>query len=206
MVVALSLTRPVVIAFTAAIVAHCAARWRQNDLTKKDLAALSLLGACCVALMWLWPTVGRLTTGVPGAFEQTHEAWRDDGTLGLFAWTKGLPNDGPTTWALLGLVMVAGIFWVVARAGARHWGPEVRGWILAYPSYIAAASEFAAPMARYLLLAFPLLWPFPEPSGSEAERRGRIAVLWLLGVMGLAAQWFWIEHSLIRHDGLNGMP
>jgi len=41
------------------------------------------------------------------------------------------------------------------------------------------------------------MWPLPERPTSVADRRLHLTVLALLVVVGLAAQWLWIDHFLM---------
>ena len=66
------------------------------------------------------------------------------------------------------------------RPAARAWGVEVRTWAWAYPAYLFVAAAPGPSIIRYLLLAFPLLWPWPEvESFRTATRVQRGAVVFL---------------------------
>ena len=85
----------------------------------------------------------------------------------------------------------------VRRDGARAWGTEVRAWAWAYPAYLFVAAAPGPSILRYLLLAFPLLWPFPEVARGRPATRVQMGAVAVLAVSGLVLQWVWISAFVI---------
>jgi len=95
---------------------------------------------------------------------------------------------------------------LVLRRGAAAWGPEVRVWAGFYPLYLLLATAPGTSNIRHLLLAFPLMWPFPEAATSASERRRRTAVVAVLAVCGLVMQWVWVSQWLVLTGPPEGRP
>ena len=81
-------------------------------------------------------------------------------------------------------------------AGVPPPGPEVRAWAGFYPLFLLLATVPGSTNIRHLLLAFPLMWPFPEEVTSTSGRRLRAAMVTTLAIWGLALQWVWISKFL----------
>jgi hypothetical protein len=96
---------------------------------------------------------------------------------------------------LLGLIVLLTIG-IAVRPGARAWGPELRSWSIAYPAYLLLTTVPGPSVVRWLLLAFPLMWPFPEPPATASERRLRVGLIAGLAVVGLILQWVWVSSFL----------
>jgi hypothetical protein len=204
--VTLALTRAVVLAFVPVLVVHGISRYRRRfvepfpELDRWRVVGLAGLG---VAVTGLWPAIAAVTTGDPTAYTQTMSSWGKDGQLPVLiqfpvvAWTEG---------RAVGLAVLLGVIALIAtivlRSGAGAWGPEVRAWAGSYPLYLLLATAPGGSNVRHLLLAFPLMWPFPKESTSTSERRRRIAVVAILAIGGLLTQWVWISQFLL----LKGPP
>ena len=119
----------------------------------------------------------------------------------VFAWTAG---GALGLAALLGIIAL--IATIVLRRGARAWGPEVRAWAGCYPLYLLLATAPGGSNVRHLLLAFPLMWPFPDEATSMSDRRRRIAVVAILAICGLLTQWVWISQFLVLTGPPKGRP
>jgi hypothetical protein len=197
----LAFTRPIALALVPVVAAHWWVRHRGTDddpFPAAERWRAGLLVPWCVAVTGLWPLTAALVTHDGDAYLQTMSAWRayQHNTpvlswLGYFWRGSGVPG--------LLLCAVAPVLLVLAvrRDGARAWGTEVRTWAWAYPVYLFVAAAPGPSVLRYLLLAFPLLWPFPEVArGRPATRveRGAVAVL---AVSGLVLQWVWISAFVI---------
>jgi hypothetical protein len=98
---------------------------------------------------------------------------------------------------LLCAVVPALLALVVRRPAARVWGTEVRTWAWAYPAYLFMAAAPGPRIIRYLLLAFPLMWPLPETDGYRTARPAKRAALPVLALTGLLLQWVWVSHFVI---------
>jgi hypothetical protein len=208
--VTLSLTRAVALAFVPVVVVHGISRYRRRSvepfpvLDRWRVAGLACLG---VAATGLWPAIAAVTTGDSAAYAQTVSSWGTTGKLRvliqfpMFAWTEG----GAVGLAVL-FGVIALIATVVFRSGARAWGPEVRAWAGFYPLYLLLATAPGSSTIRHLLLGFPLLWPFPDEPASASDRRRRIAMVTILAIGGLLMQWVWISKFLVLSGPLTGQP
>lgn len=197
---ALALTRPVALAFIPVVIAHGIGRWRgqaADPFPGKDRRALALLAGWCVAATVLWPVVVAVGTRDVFGWAKTQEAWR---TTPSFAPGLGWPASflfhfGWPALAVLALVVLLTLG-VALRPGARAWGPELRCWTVAYPAYLLLVSVPGPSVIRWLLLAFPLMWPFPEEAATSSERRFRVFLIAGLALVGLAMQWVWVSSYL----------
>jgi hypothetical protein len=164
------------------------------------------LACFAVGVTGLWPAVAAVTTGDSSAYTQTMSAWGPTGKLRVliefpaFAWAKG---GVAGLAALLGIIAL--IAAIVLRNGARAWGPEVRAWAGFYPLYLLLATSPGTSNIRHLLLAFPLIWPFPGEATSTSERRSRLVMVAILAICGLLLQWVWISQFLVL-TGLGRRP
>jgi hypothetical protein len=209
--VTLALTRAVALAFVPVLVVHGISRWRGRSVEPFSVPdRWRVVGLAClaVAVTGLWPTIAAITTRDPTAYTQTMSSW--GGTTGklrvltefpVFAWAQG------GAVGLAGLICIIGLTaWLVLRSGARAWGPEVRAWAGFYPLYLLLATAPGSSNIRHLLLAFPLMWPFPEEATSASDRRARVAMAAILAVCGLVTQWVWISQFLVVTGALGGRP
>jgi hypothetical protein len=200
LLLALSLTRPVVLAFIPVVIAHGLTRWRRQEsdpFPAGDRRAVVLLTAWCVAVTALWSAIVAVGTRDVFAWIKTQEAWR---VTPHFAPRLGWPASifhyyGWPALAMLAFVVLVTL-WIGVRPGARAWGPELRTWIIAYPAYLLLTTDPIPSVIRWILLAFPLMWPFPEEASTRSEHRFRVILIACLVVVGLALQWFWVSSFL----------
>ena len=200
--VSLALTRAVVLAFVPVLVVHGISRYRRRSFEpfpRMDRWRVVGLAGLGVAVTGLWPAIAAVTTGDPAAYTQTMSSW--GGTTGklrvlfefpYFAWAKG----GAMGIALL-IIIIGLTAGLVFRRPAGAWGPEVRAWAGFYPLYLLLATAPGSSTIRHVLLAFPLMWPFPEEAASVSERRRRTAMVAILVIFGLVLQWVWISQFLV---------
>jgi len=197
----LALTRPVALVFLPVVCWHGIGRYRRRDLVPfpmRDRWRVVAVGLACLAATALWPVIAALVTGVPAAYTQTMSSWGGPGDARVLnAWTvKAWELGGVSGSAILaGAVLL--LVLLVIRRGAAAWGPEVRAWALAYPIYILLTTAPGPSSARHLLLAFPLLWPLPERLTSHSDFRLRLVAVAVLIVLGLFAQWLWVDRFLV---------
>jgi hypothetical protein len=110
----------------------------------------------------------------------------------VLAWAKGGTGGVALLVAVFALIAV-----IVLRGAARAWGPEVRAWAGFYPLFIVSATALGSSTIRHLLLAFPLMWPFPDVVPSTSVRRRRLGMIAILATCGLLTQWVWISQVLV---------
>lgn len=199
--VMLSLTRAVALAFAPVLAVHGVHRWRRRSFEpfpKPDRWRVVGLAGISIAATGLWPAIAALATRSPDAYTQTMSSWGHTGKLRIliefpvFAWT-----EGGAVGLMVFLCMIAVIAAIVLRSGARAWGPEVRAWAGFYPLYLLLATAPGFSSVRHLLLAFPLMWPFPDEATSRSDRRRRVGMLVILAIFGLSTQWIWISSFLV---------
>jgi len=199
--VTLALTRAVALAFVPVLVIHGISRYRRRSVETFPVPdRWRVVGLAClgVAATGLWPAIAAVATGDSAAYAQTMSSWGATDKLRVliefpaFAWANG---------GAVGLAVLFGIMaltaWLVLRAGARAWGPEVRAWAGFYPLYLILATSVGSSNVRHLLLAFPLMWVFPEEVTTTSDRRRRIGMVAILAICGLLMQWVWISQFLV---------
>lgn len=196
----LALTRPVALAFIPVVMAHGISRWRaqaHEPFPREERRTLVLLAAFCIAATGLWPAIVAACTRDIFAWTKTHDAWWSGPHFapGL-GWPSSLLfNDGWLAVATLALIVLLTL-WMTLRPGAKAWGPELRSWSVAYPGYLLLATAPGSSVIRWILLAFPLMWPFPEAATTRSERRIRVMFIAVLAVVGLVMQWIWVSTFL----------
>jgi hypothetical protein len=197
-VVLLGLTRNLVPVLVVVVVAH----WL--NLVRASRARgtvphgrLAVLAGASVLAVGLWPALAALHTGEPAAYTTTVGAWPGfTGSVFVPPWLAAvLEYPGLGVLVLLALVALGGA--VLLLPGRRRWGLELGTWGVAYPLYILATTNPSFSFFRYLLLAFPLglLWA-PDTDSARQLRRQRVAI-GLCVVLGLVAQWVWVDKVLV---------
>jgi hypothetical protein len=202
----LALTRAIALAFVPVLVVHGISRYRRRCLEpfpEPERWRVAGLTGLAIVLTGLWPAIAAVTTGDPAAYTQTMSSWGTTGKLRVliefpaFAWAEGGAVGLAGLLAIITLIAV-----IVLRGGAKAWDPEVRAWAGFYPLYLLLATAPGSSNIRHLLLAFPLMWPFPQGAAFTTERHRRVAVMATLAVCGLILQWVWISQYLV----LSGPP
>ena len=200
LILALALTRPVVLAFIPVVIAHAVGRWRgraADPFPVRDQRAVAILAGWCLAATGLGPVIVAVGNRDLLAWTKAHEAWR---TELQFAPGMGWPTTFLTSYGWPALVLLAVVvlltLGIAVRPDAKAWGPELRCWSVAYPAFLLLATVPGPSVIRWLLLAFPLMWPFPEAAATPSERRFRVVFIAVLAVLGLAMQWVWISTFL----------
>ncbi|MFC8504254.1 mannosyltransferase family protein [Pedococcus sp. NPDC057267] len=188
----LGLTRHVVAPFVVVLVVVAVVERRR--LGRWEARSLATLAAG-VAITGLWPLVAAVATGHLDAFTATQRAWRNHpattGPLGLFSVGDELAG---ATGVLVVAVVLAAILWLVLRRDGPAWGPELRAWAAAYPTYLFAVAPAAISIFRLMLLAFPLFWVLPNRVPVPWAHRVTLGVL---AATGLYLQWYWIRYFLV---------
>ena len=208
--VALALTRAVALAFVPVLIVHGISRYRrrlEEPFPERDRRRVVGLVCVGIAATGLWPVIAAVATGDPTAYTETMSSWGKRGQLAVlvefpvFAWTTG---GAVGLTVLLGLIAL--LAFIVLRSRARSWGPEVRAWAGCYPVYLLLATAPGGSNVRHLLLAFPLMWPFPEEAVSTSDRHRRMVAVVALATCGLATQWVWISQFLMFTGRSAGRP
>ncbi|MGZ4616088.1 MAG: hypothetical protein ACXV4A_11040, partial [Actinomycetes bacterium] len=199
-VLAVSLTRPIVIPLAVVIGLHWLARWRRRSgeafpLRERFTAALATFVA--VASAAIWPTVAAFVTGRPNAFSATQAAW---GNTPDRSWLiAGLTVKSPGFLVLVAIGALLPVL-LAARPPARKWGSDWRAWLIAYAVYLLVAGRPSPSLIRYAMLAVVPWWPLPE-LGTDVLNNPRGAARWLtlagLAVIGLWCQYVWIQHFVL---------
>lgn len=191
-VLALGLPRHVVAPFLVVLAVHAALRRRREGRWDPRALATVVAGALTTAA---WPVVAAVATGRATAFTDTQRAWRHHpATTGPFGLYSAFYEQSGVTGALVVALVSLVILWLVLRRDSPSWGPEVRAWAAAYPTYLLAVAPAATSLVRLMLLGFPLFWVLPQRQPTPAAQKVTVAVLALLGI---ALQWYWIRHFLV---------
>ena len=192
----LSITRPIAIAFLPVILAHAIQRrevWADAPRSNFDRRSIWGLAAVCIAAGALWPVAVAVATGDPLAWFKSEAAWANTHTvipgLSWLQFAGGLGWVGLTGLGIFAALVVV----VVARPASAPWGVEVRAWTLSYSAYMFFATAPVPSVFRFMLLAFPLFWPFPTSSPSARIRVMRVTIFITLAAIGIACQWVWIS-------------
>ena len=196
---ALSITRPGMIAFAAALGGLWLVRYlrdrRGTELfelgERVELAGVTALSAL---LGLLWPLVAWLVTGRAKAYEVTELAWRvvdpDPHLVPFQGWLAlGYRLAGPLGAPLLLAAVVIIAAWAVSTKAMAKLGTELRLWTGAYLAYLLVVLNAQSSTFRILLPAFPLLAAFAVFS----VRWPRWAkVLLVLAMVGSQVLWLWV--------------
>ena len=208
--VTLALTRAVGLAFVPVLVVHGISRYRRRSEEPFPVPdQWRVVGLVCLAIAatGLWPAIAAVATGDSSAYVQTMSAWGGTGELRVliqfpvFLWSQ----EGAVGVILFAFV-IGWVASVILRKGSAAWGPEVRAWAGFYPLYLLLATAPGTSNIRHLLLAFPLMWPFPEGVTSKSDRRRRIGIVAILAICGLVTQWVWISQFLVVASPPGGRP
>ena len=197
--VALALSRNVVMAMAPVIVAHAVVRWRTEGdaFGRRDRILLGGLTIGSVALAGLWPLVIGLVTRTPDGYGQTMQAWRVGSELKLGSWWNYLTFAYGWVGPLFGVGVVAVFSWFMLTHRAWRWGPEIWGWAGAYPAYQLLVTNTGPSRLRYAILAFPFTLFIAWFLRLRPWRRWKMIGLAGVVILGLAQQVWWLQNYLI---------
>ncbi len=199
-VLALSLTRPVAVAFLAVVLVHAVLRWRTGPrpVGGRQWAGMALVGVVSAASPWVWPKLAAALYGVPDLTQFVGASRTDQIASSLFsgyfgtAWSVG----GPGVLVLFVLVVLLLLGGTALLALRRGWPVELVVWGVAYLGMVLVATPVTPGFLRYLVLAAPLLTvlvaaPLRRPG------RGRVLLLTLGLALCLWTQWLWIRYLFV---------
>jgi hypothetical protein len=197
---ALSLSRNVVVAMVPVIIAHAVVRWRRGDEGPDPVRfrwGMAALAAYAGALTWLWPTLVGIFTETPDAYNQTMKAWNIQTKLKLYMWWDLLYAYWGIWGQILGVLGVAAFTWFMLTPHSWRWGPEIWGWAGAYPAYIILVTSTTPSRVRYALLAFPMTLVIAWFLRLPWWDRYRYWILAGIVVVGAAQMWWWLDNYLV---------
>jgi len=195
--VALALTRNLVLIAAPVLIVHLLVRWLRRDTDPLPVQHSITVGALTVlsgVLTFLWPTICRLVTGDKDGYTKTMAAWGVDAfEIKLHTWIDYVYYDyGYLGWA----VALAGLVWfarMMLSPVTARWGPELWGWAGAYPAYQILVTGIGPSRIRYALLAWPvfllLAWILNRPRWRA--RRGRLLAAYAVVLVALQGWWVW---------------
>jgi hypothetical protein len=206
---ALALTRPIALALVPVVAAHWWVRDRGADRGRfptKERWRVGLLVPWCVAVTGIWPLVAAVVTRDTHAYLETMSAWKAyQHNTPIISWLGYVWRGNGVAGLVVCAVATALLVLAVRRPAARAWGVEVRTWAWAYPAYLVIAAAPGPSVIRYLLLAFPLLWPWPEVESYDTATRLQRGAVVVLASAGLVLQWIWISvFVVITHTPHHG--
>jgi hypothetical protein len=196
-VLALSLTRPIVLPLALVAAVHGLARWRARRTEPFPTREVVRVGAVAVGLAasyLIWPAVAALVTHRSDAYLAVNGAWFSPTGAQAHTWLLWTLHGGTTlTWVLVGAT-AAGLCWCLLRGPARLWPRELRTWSWAYPLYLFAATRPTLSIVRYSMLAVVPYWPFPE-AGRTTSARARVLQVALIVGVGVPLQYLWVRFA-----------
>lgn len=194
LILALSLTRAVVLPLAAVIAIVSVRRWRRGA-SAKEVVQSSALAVWALVTSFLWPAIAALVTGEPKAYLLTQQSWNSHvATLPVLRFIDRLTQTGLGPWmgSAVALVAIVGVV-LVMIAGQRQ--QLLRLWTGVYSLYLLAALDWNSTIIRYFMLAVPAVWGPTHPETGWPTRH-RVWIAAGVAVVGLAMQWWWIRYSL----------
>lgn len=193
-VVVMSFTRPLGLAFAFALLLHGVLRLataRRDPFPRAERARLVLAAVSAVLAGAAWPVVAALRTGSLTAYTDTELSWRASYVghrhlVPFEAWfDAGAFWIGGPAGTVAVLLVVAGFALMLTRPSVRALGPDLRIWIAAYGLYLLAVFFPQSSLFRLLLPMIPLAGALAVPR----SRAYRVAVVAAMVV----GQWLWID-------------
>jgi len=200
-ILALSMTRQVTPPLAIVIAAHAWTRFRgrqDSPIRRSEVAAMTAVFVTSIAGLFIWSTVVRLWLG-------RSDADSGRGSLASIGRTRfGWFGQAYASAGLLGVGLIVTflliLVWFAYESRACNWGPEVRAWLWAYPAFLMVGTVIMTGQLRYFLAAFPLLLILVGSPPPHSLPRIRTGIVTIACLVGLALQWFWIDHALIMHS------
>ncbi|WP_344255869.1 hypothetical protein [Terrabacter carboxydivorans] len=202
----LALTRGVAAPLVPTFFLYGAYLWRKGRLARRDTIGLLSLTACAGCLTFLWFAIAALVTGRPDAYVLTQKAWNPELTVVPVIRFIDRNSDvvgGAAGAAVIVVVWAAFLIWFLTK-GQKE--PLLAIWSAMYVAYLLAVTDWNWSNVRYYLLALPILWPLLRPAAGEQSPAQRVAVYSLVGVLGLASQWWYIRYCMTISPQLVQVP
>ncbi|GEO31876.1 hypothetical protein TAE01_36860 [Terrabacter aerolatus] len=202
----LALTRGVAAPLVPTFLLYGAYLWRRGLLARRDAIGLLSLSAVAACLTFAWVGIAALVTGRPDAYVATQKAWNPELTVVPVIRFIDRNSDvvgGTAGAAVIVAVWATFLIWFLTK-GQKE--PLLAIWSGMYVAYLLAVTDWNWSNVRYYLLALPVLWPLLRPSAGERSPSQRIAIYALVGVLGLAAQWWYIRYCMTVSPQLVQVP
>jgi hypothetical protein len=200
-ILALSLTRQVTPPLAVVIAAHAWARFgnrQESPIRRGEVTAMAVAFATSIAGLFTWSTFVRLWLGRSDA-DSGRGSPASIGRTGFGWFGQAYRWAGLTGLAVIVAFLVI-LVWLAYDSRARNWGPEVRAWLWAYPAFLMVGTSMMTGQLRYFLAEFPLLLVLVGSPPPHLLPKIRMTIVTFACLVGLALQWFWIDHALIMHS------
>ena len=209
-VTALGFTRAVALPMAVVVLVHGWLRWRahragRDHLSTRDLVRMGALLAVAGISGLAWPAICGWVTGIPDAYLLTQQAWRVGRGTGLFAgWARlGIL---PVPLAVGIVLLVLGMFALLASRSARRLGAELHTWAAAYLVYLLTVGDIIFSQVRFLLLAFPFGVIALGLVTGDRPRARRWPLVLLTASAVLQVAWIWVVWKYTPHELPVGAP
>lgn len=199
-VLLLGLTRNIALVLLPVVLVHWLVREhedRRGTGSGTPRVRLAVLAAAVVGATGLWPALAGLLSGHPDAYFTTIQAWPGfTGSALRPPWAAALTDAGVTAWLAAGLLLALLALALLSRP-VRRWGPELWAWTASLVGFVVLTTSASTSILRYLLLAFPLGLVLMPDSESAPTRRLQHVVVAAACLLGLAAQFVWVDKILV---------
>ena len=196
--VGLSITRPGMISFAAALAGMWLVRWFKNrkgtdEFPTTERWRLAALTAASALLGLAWPIIAWIATGRADAYTVTELAWRTYDPHAHLALMDGWFALGASIWGeywgsmfvVLVVLLAAGVLFLPS---VKALGNELRLWLAAYFLYLFLVFNPQSSTWRILMPAFPLMAAL-----AFATRKSRPWVRWVIVAALILTQFVWLS-------------
>ena len=196
--IGLSITRPGMISFAAALGGMWLVRWFKHrkgsdEFPTTDRWRLAALTAASGLLGLAWPIIAWIATGRADAYTVTELAWRTYDPNAHLALMDGWFALGASLWGeywgsmfvVLVVSLAAGVLFLPS---VKALGNELRLWVAAYFLYLFLVFNPQSSTWRILMPAFPLMAAL-----ALATRKSRPWVRWGIVAALIVSQFVWLS-------------
>jgi hypothetical protein len=196
--IGLSITRPGMISFAAALGGMWLVRWFKHrngadEFPTTERRRLAALTAASGLLGLAWPIIAWIATGRADAYTVTELAWRTYDPNAHLALMDGWFALGASLWGeywgsmfvVLVVLLAAGVLFLPS---VKALGNELRLWVAAYFLYLLLVFNPQSSTWRILMPAFPLMAAL-----AFATRRSRPWVRWGIVAALIVSQFVWLS-------------